>query len=158
MLEPGSVDLFATAVKLAAGDGVTGTYRSARFTFANKNAGSAANELAAHAAVAEGTATKAGDGGTATIHFRVWADFADVAKDVSGGEVDGCEFKETDVEDDGTVTVTVKPSVWFDLVDFSKVAPGTPEEPTEIPHGDIAQIGFVLGLVQLSAYHFGYSK
>lgn len=157
MLEPGSVDLFATSTKLGAGDGVTGTYRSARFTFAKKDTGVAASELSGHAAFAEGTATKDGDGGVATIHFRVWADFPDLAKSVKEGEVDGCEFQETDVENDGTVTVTVKPSVWFDLVDFSKVEPGTAEAPTEIPHGDIAQIGFALGLVQLSAYHFGYS-
>jgi hypothetical protein len=77
---------------------------------------------------------------------------------VTRGEVDGCEFKKTDVEEDGTVTLTFKPSIWFDLVDFSKVEPGTKDAPTEIPSGDIAQIGFTLGLVQLTAYNFSYSK
>jgi hypothetical protein len=158
MLEGGSVDLFRTPAKLGTGDGVSGTYRSARFTLAKKDVGSAAKELAGHVAFAEGTATKDGDAGAPTIHFRVSADFADVAKSVTDGAVDGCEFKEVDLEEDGTVTLTFKPSVWLDLVDFSKVDPGTAEAPTEIPHGDIAQIGFALGLVQLSAYHFGYSK
>ena len=74
------------------------------------------------------------------------------------GEVDGCVFDTADVQDDGTVTLTFEPKIWFDLVDFSKVDPGTADAPTEIPHGDIAQIGFALGLVQLTAYHFAYSK
>ncbi|HEX7670309.1 MAG TPA: hypothetical protein VF395_12025, partial [Polyangiaceae bacterium] len=125
MLEPSSVDLFAAPAALGPGDGVTGTYRSARFTFADKAVGAAANELGGHAALAEGTATKTSDGGASVIHFRVSADFATLAKNVTKAEVDGCEFDETDVGGDGTVTVTFKPSIWFDLVDFSKVPPGT---------------------------------
>jgi hypothetical protein len=159
MLVPGSVDLFGGDTSLGDGDGVSGTYRSARFTFAKTVAGSAADELDDHIAFAEGTATKAGDGGASpAIHFRIAADFADVAKSVTQGEVDGCEFKEAEVQDDGIVTLTFTPSIWFDLVDFSKVDPGTSDEPTTIASGDIAQIGFALGLVQLTAYHFGYSR
>jgi hypothetical protein len=159
MLVPASYDLFGGPAKLAAGDGVTGTYWSARFTLAEKPVGAAAAELDGHIAFAEGTAMKTGDAGAATpIHFRIAADFADVARRVVKGEVDGCEFGKTEVEADGTITLTFKPSVWFDLVDFSKVPPGTSDAPTEIPSGDIAQIGFALGLVQLTAYDFGYSK
>jgi hypothetical protein len=157
MLEPGSVDLFATPVALGAGEGVTGTYWSAEFRFASKAVGAAAGKLAGHVAVAKGTATRSGDGGSTTVHFRITADFADVAKNVTEGEVDGCAFKKSDVEDDGTVTLTFKPSVWFDLVDFANIAPGTAEAPTEIAAGDIAHTGFVLGLVQLTAYAFSYA-
>jgi hypothetical protein len=159
MLTAASFDMFGGPEKLDAGNGVTGTYWSGRFTFAEKPTGAAAPELDGHVAVAEGTATRAGDGGASTpIHFRVAADFADVAAKVTQGEVDGCEFKKTDVEDDGTVTLTFKPSIWFDLVDFSKVGPGTSDAPTEIQRGDVAQIGFALGLVQLTAYDFSYSN
>ena len=158
MLEPGSVDLFAAQTTLGTGDGVTGTYRSARFAFAESASGSAAKQLSGHIAVASGTAVKAIAPDSDPIHFSVFADYADVAKSVSKGEVDGCVFETADVRDDGTVTLTFEPKVWFDLVDFSKVDPGSADAPTPIPHGDIAQIGFALGLVQLTAYHFAYSK
>jgi hypothetical protein len=161
MLEPGSVDLFAVPASLGAGDGVTGTYWSGRFTFAKKVVGKAAHELDASAAFAEGTAVKVGDAGAdgaTEIHFRVAATFDELAKSVTMGEVDGCEFEKTDVEGDGTITLTVKPSIFFDYVDFSKIAPGTSAAPTEIPAGDVAHIGFERGLVQLTAYHFGFSK
>src|SRR5262249_25416012 len=45
MLEPASIDLFSAPVKLGRGTGVTGTFRSARFTFPNKVVGAAAKEL-----------------------------------------------------------------------------------------------------------------
>jgi hypothetical protein len=158
MLQPGSVDLFATPVALGAGDGISGTYRSARFAFAQKIVGKAASELDGHVAFAEGTASKPGDGGTGEIHFRIAADYDDVAAKVTEGQVDGCEFKETQIANDGTVVLSLKPGIWFDLVDFTKVDPGTSAAPTEIPKGDIAQIGFALGLVQLTAYDFSFSK
>jgi hypothetical protein len=77
---------------------------------------------------------------------------------VTNGEVDGCAFEEADVQGDGMVTLTVKPSIWFELVDFSAVAPGTQQEPTEVEHGSKAQVGFALGLVQLTAYRFSFSE
>jgi len=54
--------------------------------------------------------------------------------------------------------LTLKPSVWFDLVDFTDVPAGTSDAPTEVPKGDLAQIGFALGLTQLTAYRFAYSE
>lgn len=161
MLESGSVDLFDTPAPLGTGDGVTGTFRSARFTFAETPSGSAAKELDGHVAFTEGTAVKvvkAGEAEPETIHFQLFADFADVAKSVTHGEVDGCAFSTAEVEGDGTVTLTFKPSIWFDLVDFSKVDPGSADAPTVIERGDIAQIGFALGLAQLTAYNFSFSK
>jgi hypothetical protein len=158
MLEPASVDLFSAPTKLGRGEGVTGTFRSARFTFANQVLGAAAKELGGKVALVEGTATKAGDANAKEIHFRLTAGFADITANVTRGEVAGCEFVQTDVETDGTVTLTLKPSIWFDLVDFTDVPPGTSDAPTEVPKGELAQIGFALGLVQLTAYEFTFSE
>jgi hypothetical protein len=158
MLEPASVDLFSMPARLAQGNGVTGSFRSARFMFAQKAVGAAARELGGNVALVEGTATKVGDATGTEIHFRMTADFADITANVTGGEVDGCEFAPADVQTDGTVTLTLKPSVWFDLVDFAGVPPGTSEAPTDVPKSDVAQIGFALGLVQLTAYRFAFSE
>jgi hypothetical protein len=161
MLEPGSVDLFAVPASLGTGDGVTGTYWSGRFTFAKKVVGKAANELDGNVAFAEGTAVKVGDAGpdgATEIHFRVSATFDELAKSGTMGEVDGCEFKKTDIEGDGTVTLTLKPSIFFDYVDFGKIDAGSADKPTEIPAGDVAHIGFERGLAQLTAYDFSFSK
>lgn len=154
MLTPTSYDLFSGSAALPEGDGVTGTFRSARFTFGNPPAGPAAAALGSHVAIAEGVATKA----PKTVYFRIAADFANVEKSVAAGQVEGCVVDEIAVTDTGTITVVVKPSIWFNLVDFADVAPGSEAAPTEIATGDTAQIGFALGLVQLTAYHFHYTK
>jgi hypothetical protein len=113
MLESGSVDLFDVPAPLGAGDGVTGPFRSARFTFAESPTGSASRELDGHVALAEGTAVKANDAEAEPIHFRIYADFADVAKSVTHGEVDGCAFApQADVEANGTITLTFKPTAY----------------------------------------------
>lgn len=151
MLSPVTYDLFAGTRALPDGDGVTGTYRSARLTFGS---GGATAEPGSHAAVAEGSASKAGK----TVFFRLTADRSQLEKSVASGQIDGCVFDEAAVDDTGTVTLVVKPSIWFNLVDFADVAPGSPSSPTEIAEGDTAQIGFALGLVQLTAYHFRYAK
>jgi hypothetical protein len=166
MLHPGSVDLFTRETQLGAGHGVTGTYRSARFTFAEKVAGSAAAALGRHVAIAEGTATRSAEGDAAadagaypaTVHFRVSADLPDLTQNAANGAVEGCVFEKTDVRGDGIVTLTFKPSIWFDLVDFKDVPVGSAEAPTEIPQESLAHLGFALGLVQLTAYHFSFSE
>jgi hypothetical protein len=156
-LEPSSLDLLRTPAVLGRGDGVSGTFRSARFTFADKAVGSAARELASNVALAEGVATKSDAANAREIHFRLSAQFDDVTANVTRGEVDGCEFATTDVEGDGTITLTVNPRIWLDLVDFSDVAEGTSAAPTQVAEGETAQIGFALGLVQLTAYRFAFS-
>jgi hypothetical protein len=149
---PAAVDLFAGRVSLPDGDGITGLYRSARMQLAAPTIEPALSLLRGQVAVVEGVARKAEQ----TVYFKLSASFADVARSVTQGQVDGCVFDEVQVEEDGTVTVGVKPHVWFNLVDFTGVAPGAPEAPTEIAAGETPQIAFALGLVQLSAYHFSY--
>lgn len=149
LASPVAIDLFAPTA-LAAGDGVTGTYRSARFSLAQVAPSSAA--LSGHIALAEGKATK-NDGSGAEVYFRLIADYDDLSKSVVNGAVDGCVFDEVDVRGDGTVTVQVKPSVWLNLVDFSAIAPGTEAVPTETKDA-----GFSQGVTQLSAYRFAYAK
>jgi hypothetical protein len=167
MLLSDSVRLSPARVFVGAGNGVTGTYRSARFRFAERAMGREREDLGAHIAFVQGVATQhrnpndAGDAGNVrpnVVHFRVAAAFADIKKNVTNGEVDGCRFDEAEVGGDGTVTLTFKPSVWLDLVDFKSVAPGSAEAPTEIEHGSLAQLGFALGLVQLTAYNFEFSQ
>ncbi len=152
-LSPWSVDLFAGPADLPAGEGVTGIYRSGRFSFAAPTAGPAAASLGGSVAAAAGTAEKDG----ATIFFAIAADLAALESRAAEGNVDGCVLEEIDVEKDGTVTATVKPSVWFNLVDFSKIAPGSADAPTAITPADDAHLGFITGLAQLSAYRFRYT-
>jgi len=147
---PTAVDLFATPTALASGDGITGIYRSARFVFAQS--APVDTSLSGHIALVEGKAVKHGTA-DAPVFFRLIADYADLSQNVNNGAVDGCVFNETDIEADGEVTVTVKPSVWLNLVDFSKIAAGTEEAPTETTNA-----GFSQGVTQLSAYQFSYAK
>lgn len=155
MLEPSSVDLLSGTTKLADGDGVTGIYRSARFTFGSPPTGAHARELDGHVAVVEGKAELDGE---ETRYFRAFADQAELAKSQPEGHIDGCVFDEVNVTDDGTVTVRIDPRVWFDLVDFSELDPGTSDELSEFPEGSQPRLAFAQGLAQLSAYEFSYSK
>lgn len=158
MLAPSSFDLMSGATTaLADGEGVTGTYRSARFVFASTTSGPAAAILGTRVAYARGVAEKADATTPAPIHFEVSADFADVAARASSGQVDGCTFAEADVAADGTVTIVVSPNVWFNVVDFTDVAPGTAAAPTPIALTTKAGAGFVSGLTQLDAYRFNYT-
>lgn len=148
--EPVLLDLFNEPA-LPDGDGVTGTYRSARFVIAREAPGS--ELLAGHSAVAEGSAVKH-DGSSATpIYFRLIADYADITAEVNNGAVDGCVLDEMAVSSDGTVTLSIDPAIWLNLVDFSKLDPGSEDSRTEARDD-----GFSQGVTQLSAYHFVYSN
>jgi hypothetical protein len=160
MITPSSYDLFASdPVSLADGNGVTGTYRSGRFVFPQTPSGPAAEQLDGHIAVVEGTATKASDASVqAPIHFRMTADFSDITRSASLGEVDGCDFTETTVDGKGTVHLVIHPSIWFNLVDFSSLNSGSDAAPTDVDAGTQPYVAFALGLAQLSAYNFSFSK
>lgn len=153
MTTSSSADLFVGATQFPDGEGVTGTYRSARLVLPESNAGPLADVLQGHVAVAVGVAVKDGK----RVHFRAFADLADIEKTSPAGEIDGSVFDEIAVEADGIVTLTVTPSIWFNLVDFSEVEPGTEDEPSELAPGSVAALGFALGVTQLSAYRYSYS-
>ncbi len=150
--DPIAFDLFSSKpVDLNDGDGVTGTYRSARFVFPQKAPKD--DVLDGHLAIAEGKALKHGDATAVPIYFRLIADYDDISMNVNQGAVDGCVLDETTVTGDGTITVEVRPMIWLNLVDFSKIAVGTAKKPTEA-----RDPGFSQGITELSAYHFSYDK
>jgi len=150
MTTPFSALLSTKEQSLAKGEGVTGLYRSASFALGAAKAGKGLDKD--DVAMAKGVATR----GAETVYFEVHASFDDVSRSVSDGQVNGCVFDEVEVTDSGTVTVSIKPSVWFSLMDFSGVEPGTEDAPTQIDSGEVAQLAFALGVVQLSAYHFSF--
>jgi hypothetical protein len=154
MLESSSLDLLDGVAEFPDGDGVSGVYRSARFTFSAAS-GPAKKELDGHVAVAEGMAEKDGE---PPRYFRAFADLATIENSAADGHIEGCEFVEADVEGDGTVTINVNPKIWFDLVDFSEAEEASADAPAYFPDGSQPQIAFVLGVTQLSAYKFSFSS
>lgn len=154
MLENWSVDLLAGTVDLPVGEGITGTYRSARFSLHAPPEGPLASALEGHVALVEGVAEK---NGQEPRYFRATADEADLAQNVKEGAVDGCEFSVADVQGNGTVTVLVHLDVWFNLVDFSELEPGSEEAPSEFPSDSQPRLAFAQDLTQLSAYKFSFS-
>jgi len=155
MTAPSSVDLLGGTTTLADGDGVSGTYRSGRFSFGSPPTGPFAGELGGHAAVLEGRAELDGE---ATRYFRAVADVEELAVIQPEGHIDGCQFDEVAITADGTVTVRLDPSIWFDLVDFGELEPGSSDEPSEFVPESQPRLAFADGLAQLSAYEFSYSK
>jgi hypothetical protein len=155
MTEPYTEDLMDGPVDLPDGEGVTGTYRSGRFSFAETAGGPGVDALEGHAAIVVGRAEKDGE---EPREFIATADHAEIAKSQAKAEINGCVFEETDVENDGTVTVTVHPSEWFALVDFGAIEPGTEEAPSSVEADERASVAFSQGLAELSAYTFTYSR
>lgn len=154
MLEPTSVDLVATPIEIAVGQGVTGVASSARFTFHAPAVGPAAGELAGAVARVTGTATQ----GTLVRPFAVSASETDVF-DASGQPiVEGCTFSAGAIDGDGTVVVTLRPSVWLDQIDFSLVPESTDGAPVELAPGEIPHKGFVRGLKKAAAYAFSFES
>lgn len=154
MLESWSVDLLAGGAELPAGDGVTGVYRSASFSFTSPPEGPLANAMESHAAIVEGVAERAG---MAPLRFAATADLADIERSAANGYIDGCQFDELDIERSGRVSVRVNPKIWFDLVDFAELAPAAGDAVVHFPDGSQPKIAFALGLAQLSAYEFSFS-
>ncbi len=144
-----SVDLLAGPTALASGEGVSGAYRSARFTFGAPPVGPHAAALAGQVVVVAGEATN----GEATVRFTASADATDVADAEGAPIVEGCVLRNGDVQADGTVTLTIEPTVWLDQVDFA----GMPQD-AETALAGVARDGFVRGLKKGSAYVFSYAR
>jgi hypothetical protein len=116
-----ALELGSEPSALPEGIGVTGLYRSARVVLGPADNGDSA-ALADDVATLTGTAEKDG----VTVHFQLSASLADVTRSVSKGAVNGCVFDESEVEHDGTVTLSIKPHIWLNLVDFTEVESGNP--------------------------------
>ncbi|MBN1608639.1 MAG: hypothetical protein JW940_18565 [Polyangiaceae bacterium] len=166
MLEPATVDLLAGSLDLADGNGVTGAVNSAKFTWQSPPRGELASRLDGHVVLTEGTATL----GNTAIHFLAQADVDEVHDGNDQAEVAGCAFGSkpgdvgVEVDDDGTVTLTLDPRVWFEQVDFAYVAPDAADAPEPDADGvvDIAGTlawqGFIRGVKKGTAYEFSYTK
>ncbi len=152
MLTASSVDLVAGGADLGVGDGVTGTVRSATFTFGTPPAGPQAASLGAHVVVLEGKAVK----GVDTRVFRAEIDAADIADLENRPILEGCPFAETQLTADGTVTLTVNVPMWFELVEFDQVAASVDGKPVLLE--GIARNELVRGLKAGDRYVFTYSK
>jgi len=156
MLTPFDAEFAKGIVKLAAGNGVTGTFRSARFTF------DASRTLAGHAGATvylAGTATKDG----MTRLFTATATQAEVVDVENLPRVEGCSFTPAGgisdgvaVDDDGTVHVQVAPVLWLSDVDFTDATAGT--QPAELPAESRARRAFVRNLKGAAAFQFSYEK
>lgn len=154
MLEASSFDLALGPADLADADAVTGTYRSATFSYGDPPAGPLALDLGANVLLIEGIATKA----TASKVFRLTATRADALDAEGEPRIEGCTFEELDVEEDGKVTVTIDPEVWFDQAEFDTVPDSTDGEPVDVPADDRARNAFLRGIKKSTAIRFAYSK
>ena len=152
MLTASSVDLVAGGAELGVGDGVTGTVRSATFSFGAPPAGPQAATLGSHVVVLEGKAVKGQD----TRLFRAEIDAADIADLENRPILEGCPFAETELTADGTVTLTVNVPMWFELVEFDQVAASADGKPVTMD--GIARNELVRGLKAGDRYVFTYTK
>lgn len=153
MLKPTTVDVLQDAT-LPDGDGVTGTYRSARFQFASPPAGDLAKELGGHVVVVEGKATK---GAEARV-FRLSADQAEILNADQNPYVEGCVFNDDEVTGNGTILLTLHPSVWLDQVDFETTPASADGAPVDVDPADKAHKAFIRGLQKGTGYGFSYVK
>ncbi len=153
MAEPDSVDLLAGMTELATGTGVTGTVRSARYSFHSPPTGAQASELGDNVVVIEGRALSGSD----ELLFRATAKAQDVLDSDGLPEVTGCVFETADVQSDGLITLTVNPNIWLDQSDFGSVTPSTDGSRVELEPEQGAHKAFVRGLVKAAAYGFSYS-
>ncbi len=154
MLEATSFELVAGSAKLAAGEGTSGLFRSARFTFNAPATGPEASELGNKVLVVEGTAVK----GALSKVFRLEGGEADVLDAADEPAIEGCTFDEVDVESDGVVTIHFNPEVWLDQAEFDTVADSTDGEPVLVPSDDVAAKSFVRGIKKSSAITFSFAK
>lgn len=143
VLTGAAIDLKAPDLA-AKGDGVSGNWRSVRFTF---------QRGVANVVVLAGTATKDAE----TRSFRFELDEVDVGNEVAKPIVEGCAMvpEPTDVETNGTVTVTIKVAQWMDQVDFAilPVGPSTgPVDKTTAPFRAVSR-----GVKEASSFTYTFS-
>lgn len=154
MLTPSSVDLALGEATLPSGAGVSGIYRSARFTFADKPVGDAVGALEGHVVVLEGEGTK----DTMTRHFRAELDVADMLDASGEPRVEGCAFEgEPDVQADGTITIRVVMSLWLDQLELDAIPESADGKPVLLPRDSTAFRAIQRGVRKAAALQFQYS-
>lgn len=154
VLTPSSVDLALGKATLPPGEGISGVYRSARFTFADKPVGDAVDALAGHVVVLEGEATK----DTMQRIFRVELDIGDTLDAASEPKVDGCPFDgEPNVQANGTITIHVLPSVWLDQIELDTLAESPDGKPVLIARDSVPFRAIERGIKKAPAFQFQYT-
>ena len=145
------MDLLAGAT-IGGGDGVTGMVRSATFAFSTPTTGPMAQELGANAVVLEGSATK--DAETRVFRAEI---VADELKDAKGSlAIEGCPFETTDMQSDGTVTVTIDVPMWLQQVDLAEVPASADGSPVLLSAG-VARNQLVRSVKGGLSYRFAYA-
>lgn len=154
MLQSASVDLALGAATLPMGEGVSGIYRSGRFTFSEKPVGDAVEALDGHVVVLEGTGTK----GAMQRIFRAEFDIGDLLDAATVAEVEGCAFVGApDVQADGTITVHVVPSVWLDQLELDAVPESMDGKPVLLARDSVAFRSLDRGLKKAPGFVFEYT-
>lgn len=146
-----SVDLLAAGNVLGTGQGVSGLVRSATFTFGAPPAGPFAASLGTHLVVIEGTGKK----GAETRAFVAEIDQADLLDTKGKPQIEGCPYTETDVESDGTVTLTVDVAAWFDQLEL-ELLPATPS-PAKVTDVAVAKSELVRSIKGGDRYRFAFT-
>lgn len=154
MLIPSSVDLALGEATLPSGEGVSGVYRSGRFTFADKPVGDAAETLEGHVVVLEGEGTK----DTMKRLFRAEFDIADILDAAGEPRVEGCAFDgEPDVQENGTITIRVVLSTWLDQVELDTIPESVDGKPVLLPRDSSPFRAIDRGIKKAPAIRFQYS-
>ena len=153
MLTAASVDLVAGTTPIAAGEGITGLIRSARFGWTSPAQGAFAADLGTLVALVEGHAVKEDE----ERWFRLEATPTEALDAAQKLQVEGCVFDAIDVEDGGTVTVSIDPSVWLAGSDFAEAPEGAEGAPEVVPVGTQPFNAFERGLKKGGGYHFTFT-
>jgi hypothetical protein len=154
MLATASFDLVSGPADLAAGEGTSGVFRSARFSWQSPAEGALAAELGSNVLILEGTATK----DDLEKVFRLVAAQSDTLDAADKPELEGCTFEEVDIQSDGRVTVSVDPRVWLDQADFSDVDDSPDGAPLEVSAELEAARAFVRGIKKSTAFTFRFTS
>lgn len=133
MLQAATVDLLVARNLLPDGHGVTGSVRSARFTFGGE-------------VLVAGEATR----GALRVPFVAAVAPGELLDADGMPKVEGCTFSPAEL-DEGTVTLSIRPSVWLDQVDFTEVT-------GDLASSTVALAGFTRGLKKGVAYRFAWSR
>ncbi len=148
MLTPiNDIDLRSGVVALPPGAGVTGTVRSATFTFGESDLTRDVIRLA-------GVATK----GLTQRGFTVKVKQGDMLNASGNARVEGCPFVETNVTQGGVVSVHVALPVWFDQVEFQELPESSAQVPVAITAEMVAHNALVRGIKASDGYLFKFTK